>query len=497
MTAEESNVTAPTDAAFAAVRRPLLLGIVACLLAAAAGGAAFAFSSPLFSSADESAHVDYAYQVWTGSLPEFHAGLVIRPGFGFIPPVQWVAQPPPLYYVIQAPVVGPLIESGHYLMAGYAARAFNALLAAFVVGAVAWAAAQAFPRRPQLWLAASLVAAMNSWVVRVGGSVYNDLLCALWATLLLGIKIRTLHRGATLRRCVLLTLTAAAAVATRASLGVVVVVCLAVLVIHTGLATKSWRSALGATGRYSLVGLAALVPSAWFYLRNLRLTGRLLGGDPAWAQEHLHRTLRSAADQVMDPQSWKALMSIFSYGVFDRDLMMGLLLVMPLVLAGMKLLLSRRNTARWWHVRLPARATFALLAGVALAVVAMQFEYAAGGGGLIPRYTMPLVLVISLAVGYGLSELPGVGSLLLVSWAGLALAEFVAWVARQFSASPVAGTAPVYPTAAWTAVAVCVAAITIALACHEAVRRANRPPRESLSRSPGALRGTVPCPPDR
>jgi len=366
-----------------------------------------------------------------------------------------------------------LIDSGRYLAAGYAARAVNGLLAACVVGAVAWAVSQAFPRRPQLWLAAALVAALNPWVVLVGGAVYNDVLGALVATILFGLTIRSLHQGTTVRRDVLLTLAVAAAMATRASLVVVVVGCLAVLVIHRGLTTKSWSRALGAICRYTIVGLAALIPSAWFYLRNLRLTGRLLGGDPAWAQENIHRTTRSTIDVVTDPQSWKALMAVFSYGVVNRDLMMGLLLGIPLVLGLVAFVLARRSTTRWTpRAMLARRATFSLLAGTALAIVAMQFQYAAGGGGLIPRYLLPLILVISLAVGYGLSELPGVGLRFLAPWAGLAVVQLVLRVARGVGAASGPGTAPIYATAAWAAVGLCIAAVAVALGYQDAVRRA-------------------------
>lgn len=78
------------------------LGIAANLVLAASMATAWAYSQPLFGTADEAAHFDYAYQVWTGRLPVFERGLVIRPPFGFLPPVQWTAQHPPLYYLVLA-----------------------------------------------------------------------------------------------------------------------------------------------------------------------------------------------------------------------------------------------------------------------------------------------------------------------------------------------------------------------------------------------------------
>lgn len=462
-------MTTPPSTLGAGVRKPLVVGIFACILAAIAAGAALAFSSPLFASADEAAHVDYAYQIWTGELPEFHRGLVIKPGFGVRPPVQWVAQHPPLYYLIQAPVVGPLIESGHYVKAGYAARAVNGLLAGGVVGAVAWAASQAFRRRPQLWLAAALVTALSSWVALVGGAVYNDLLAALVATLLLGLTIRSLNRGLTLRREVLITVAAAAALASRASLVLIVAGCLGVLVIHRLLVTRSWRRAVSALGRCTVMGVAAIVPSAWFYLRNERLTGHLLGSQPEWAAAHLGRHTRSTWDTLVDLNIWRHLTSLFSYGPWDPYLITVLLLWLPLALAVLAALLARGRSAG--GASLEAHLTSALIVGTALATVAMQIKYTTGGGGANARYFLTIVLAVSLGIGYGLSQLPAAGYLLLLPWTLLAAADLVRGVGRRLANGPIPG-ADVYPPAAWAAVAVYVVAVTVALGAQAAMKRA-------------------------
>jgi hypothetical protein len=381
-------------------------------------------------------------------------------------------------------VVGPLIDSGHYLAAGYAARAVNTLLAACVVGAVAWAAAQAFPYRPQVWLAAALVTAVNSWNVRVGGSVYNDLLCSLWATILLGLTIRSVHRGVTLRKDILLALTAAAALATRASLIAVVACCFAVLVLQYGLTRRSWRSALIGTGRYTLVGLAALIPSAWFYLRNLQVTGSVLGGNTAWAQANHHVTTRSTLEALTDLQSWKLLTAVFSWGVFDRDLVMALLLWIPLALAAVAALQIRRRSAL--QAPLAAHLTFTLLAATALGVTLMQLQYTTGGSGLNPRYLMPVVFVTSLAVSYGLSQIPRFGVVLLALWTGLTVGEMILAVARSSTAKALSGTAPTFFAATWAAVAVCVVAVLTALACQWVVGQAAVIPLQRTDAIPAA-----------
>jgi len=52
---------------------------------------------------DETAHLDYAYQVWHGRLPVFEHGLLFHPTSpALIPPVQWESQHPPLNYALVA-----------------------------------------------------------------------------------------------------------------------------------------------------------------------------------------------------------------------------------------------------------------------------------------------------------------------------------------------------------------------------------------------------------
>lgn len=54
-----------------------------------------ALAVPLFGSADEVGHFDYAYQVWHGRLPDFYEGVVVDQIKGQTIPVQWVSQHPP------------------------------------------------------------------------------------------------------------------------------------------------------------------------------------------------------------------------------------------------------------------------------------------------------------------------------------------------------------------------------------------------------------------
>lgn len=443
-----------------------LLGLMACVLAVIANGLAYASASPLFSSGDEVAHLDYAYQVWTGSLPVFEGGPVVRPDVGFAPPVQWVAQHPPLYYLLLAPVVGPVVDAGDVLTAGYLGRGVNIALAGVLTVAVSWASAQAYPHRRAVWIAAALVTAANSWVVRVAGGVYNDLLGAIWGTLLLGMAARILRSGhSTLRQDATLAVLGAAALASRASLVVVLVVCLGVLAAHRWYGSRSLRSAGTAMLRYGLVGLASALPSAWFYLRNLALSGNLLGGRPEWAQQNLAVVPRPVLEVITDPASWRSLLAMYSFAGLPRDAMTAALLVLPAVVGAATWAWTRVRDRTGTEPR--ARWVLALVLLTPAALLAMQLGYASGGSGLLPRYLLPGVLPFALVIALGLVALPRVAWLTTGAWAAVAMVDFWSWLsARPLApASPGEPSAPMFLDASRAAFCVAVAALIAAVCC--------------------------------
>ena len=454
--------------------RTLRWGVAAASGVAAVACAVHAFFSPLLSSADEAAHIDYAYQVWHGHLPIFEDGLTIQPGFGVVPPVQWVAQHPPLFYALEAPVIGPFLDAGRFALGGYAGRALNALLAAALVAVVVWAASQVLPGRRRIWLAAGLVTALNAWVIRVGGAVYNDLLAALTATLVLGVTVRILRRGPSWLSLGALAAAAGAALATRAALVVVVAVALAVLVVHAAATSRSVRRSLAAAGAAVGVLVLSVAPTAWFYLRNVHLTGSVLGGHPDWAAENLGRVTRPWSEVLVDPATWVNLWAVVGHDVLPRGVSTVWLLVVPALLAGAAVVVSawlrhtRPGTAQPRTTALTTAAVAAALALSVAAVVGTQVLYAAGGGGLNPRYLLPVLFPISLTIAYGLMASRRLGTTLLAAWCTLTTAELGAWAFRSLDTS-----GAVYPMPGMAALAAVVLGVVLTLvAVHRLVPEA-------------------------
>jgi hypothetical protein len=437
------------------------LGAGANVVAAGALAAAFASARSLFSSADESAHFDYAYQVWRGRLPVFEDGLLFHQTFGLHPPAQWTAQHPPMYYVLQAPFVGPLVDAGHVLAAGYAARAVNALLACALVAAVMWATSAIAPGRRRLWLAAGAVTAANPLVIAVGGSIYNDNLLAVWATLLVGLTARMIRRGCTARRLLLFALVAAAALLTRSAGVAVIAVCAGVLgLVLLSRRPRPWRAIAGLVAAVA----GAIAASAWFYVRNLHLTGNLLGGHFDYLPGRLRRPV---LDVALDPSVWKQLLGIYGYDLVDRGAASVLLAGLPLAVTAVLVLRRLARRPAW----VPDVAVVALLAGLAALVLAMQLQYVSTGGGASSRYLEPLVVVFSSAIAWSLTAWPRLSPYLLAAWLGLAYLPFVSYVRDSLATPPATSTAPVHPAAAVAGLAVGGLALAVAVAVQALLGR--------------------------
>lgn len=399
-------------------------------VAAVAGSLAHACLSPLFSSGDEMAHFDYAYQVWHGHLPIFERGLAVDPPWGFRPPVQWTAQHPPLFYAILSPAVGPLMDAGRPYAAGMAARAVNALLAGLLCWVVVWAVRGIVGRHREIALVAGFAVASAAWIFGVGGAVYNDVLGALVVATAVGAVARLLRDGPRGKWWWVLAFASMAAGLTR--LALVPVIGLALLaVVAKGLfqpreaRRREWLWPVVA------IGAAMVASSGWFYARNVRLTGSISGAHPGWALEHTSRSHVPVAAIVSSPRSWAKLFGIFSYANDPGGVSLWLLLVVPVIVAAVAVTIRslRSGVRRWWEAHGAMALFLVALGGL---VAAMQFFYASSAAGnIFPRYSFPAIVPLALAVGVGIGGF-GRGSVAIFgAWAVVAWVEFLRWVQAQ------------------------------------------------------------------
>ncbi|MFC8800903.1 hypothetical protein ACFT2C_24495 [Promicromonospora sp. NPDC057138] len=449
--------------------------VPAAVLAAIFASLVQALLSPPLHTGDETAHLDYAYQVWTGHLPVFEDGLVLAPEAGSVPPVQWAAQHPPLYYVVLAPVVGPLVDGGHIVAAVYAARGLNVLGAGALVLVAAWAARRAFPASPLVAPVTALVVGATAWVARVGGSGYNDILAALLTTWLLGLAASSVRSGLTWPRAAGLIAVSALCLGSRLHTVVMVGVLVAAVLAGVVLRTAGLHDGRGEAVRAVVVALgvpaAVAATSGWFYLRNVALTGSVTGGHPDWAAQNLDRAARPVTDVLADAGVWTRLLAVFGHDQLPDVAVVLVLLVAPAALA----VAAGIRTVR--DARLPAteRADVLILVTGATAVaatLAMQLVYTAGGGSPHPRYLLPVIGILAMLVAHGLVStrrwLPWAAGL----WCAVPLIDQAVWVA--VSAPRYAGTWPdgsLSVTGAWVAWGATCVAVAVAVAGLAVARR--------------------------
>lgn len=435
-------------------------GLIANLITCAAVCAGYALSSPLYGSKDEVAHVDHAYQLWHGTLIAIGDPMRMPQIWGYTLPFDWTGQHPPLFYLLLAPVVGPLTDAGHLLAAGMAARGVVLVITCLVVAAVMWTTRQIVPSRPEVAVAAGLVTALSPALTRLGGVVFNDNLFVLWATLLVGQTVWLLRHGPRTRGVVLFGLYAAAALGTRLPGVVVIGLCAATLGLvwlFTG-PRRDWAGVF----RLGIAVLLAVAANAWFYVRNFQATGNWSGMQTdlvGKAGGPLHeREVRSVLDVATDPDIWHQL--LIPPALQERVAVGIVLTTVPLVLGSVVGLraLSRER-------REPVRvATALLLLALTVVIVAIQLNYAAGGGGAYWRYLLPLTIVTSLVTALGLTVTPRMAGPLVGVWAAATYAVFAAHIAPPNPSGGDLATAPVFQTAAWVAAGVAGAACVVGVA---------------------------------
>ncbi|MFD1859731.1 hypothetical protein EHW97_01055 [Aeromicrobium camelliae] len=453
------------------------LETLALLLIGLGGPLAYLAVSPVYSSGDEAAHVDYAYQVWQGRLPVFEDGLSLDNTTGVHPPVQWTAHHPPLFYLLLAPVVGPLADAGHVDAAGLAARAVVCCLAAALVLAVRWFGRLALPGTPAVGTLAAVVTGASVWFIRLGGSVYNDILAALAITLaaafLLAMTRSPSHRWYTIG----FILALCAAALTRISLLPLCFVLLVLLLIQRWWREK--RPFLRAVALPFAAGCAVLVASGWFYVRNLQLTGNFSGRHPDWAVAHTSRVPRPFLEVASDSEFWTTMLQQFATSTIDAmpwtlapQYGTLVLLVLP-ALAGLLIALRPRRSG--FH---PLALVIALL--VFTVVAAMQIQHVAGAGSALPRYFFAWVPFVAPLIALALWRAP-LRWLVILAWLGARLAmtaaEFDAVLARVWDRPQ----APVYPAVVWTGFAMLTVGALLACLTLYVQHRSSRTSADQLA----------------
>ncbi|HLM63924.1 MAG TPA: hypothetical protein VK306_06470 [Acidimicrobiales bacterium] len=436
-----------------------------------------AFRVPLFFGADETAHFSYVAALLDGRLPEItdvqaggerfpilaeaHAGVDDGSRSGQSP--IFVANHPPLAYVVAAPVVWAARLGGDAAPA-LAMRLVNGLAMSAGVVLTGLFAAEVFPRGRMVAFVAATIAAVTPALVGVAAYGHSDgagfavAAAGLWlaARLLRPVppsavpSVRLLGAAAAMTAVALLT---RAALATTAAL---LVAAAATAVWRHQADRDRLRRRLVTVRVAALVAAPSVVLAGWFYVRNW-----VLYGSPTADDLLLRRAGRRSPGslvEVLVSGDFPGRMGRGLYGSVHPRLVVAhagvvTLAVVAVGVAGGALALARATTAggrsetaadpgpfrRRSAADTASPAPFrggsaadaaggrgldgwgwALVGAYGLAVVVGTASFFSEGGSAHPRYFLPLVPVASALVARALAELPARRLAALVTVGGLA-----------------------------------------------------------------------------
>jgi hypothetical protein len=306
--------------------RWLRIGLAGSIAVYVALAAIWAFAVPLFAPLDESAHVDYAYQVAHGGLPL--AGTHYQAEFPTLHQRsggQYVAYHPPLYYALISPLIRLADPSSHPRVWLLAVRGVGIVLTIGTLLLVAMLAVRVFAkwdraRRYQLAIIAVGLAAGVPSLVAATASIQNDaleLFLSLLALVLLAVMARD---GLTARRVLVLGLVCGLGMLTRVTFGQVLVVAAltVVLLAHPRFSARPWPAA-AARPRLTIlrrqaaylapVILGPVLIAGWFYVLNHNRYGSFSGSNIAYqgvAARSLNPRMSNPLHFATDPYSWWA-----------------------------------------------------------------------------------------------------------------------------------------------------------------------------------------------
>lgn len=399
------------------------LGVIGVLLALLGGAGFQIMSAPLLGSRDAPLHMDYAWQVYNGDLPSNPAGPELQVEKS-LPPIQFTAHHPPLYYAILAPFIGPFIEEGNWRLATFMGRFVTLGISLLTAVALMWGAWLIAEKRKLLY-AIAVPAMVTSFTMyaQISGAIYSDIAVVLTSTLGLALVAAAVRYGITRW-----TLIAFAVVATLGMLSRVSFISVfGIMVLSVYIATflhldTSWKHKIKQATLYALAVITpAVIASGWFYWHNYQISGSpIKSGLPGTAKEFLNRPYKSFRDVV----TGKLLYTTLPYNLFGRS-MKGLLGSPINIIASKVVLFVTFGLAFAWAIKnrfsnINNKTGFFIAALLGLQVVLIfgqQLFHAVGYGAFLVRYFLPMWLPLGMIMATGalaIRKLRGFGVLAIV-----------------------------------------------------------------------------------
>lgn len=380
----------------------------------------YALTAPPLWGVDERAHAGYVLSLLRGDLPTIWTWVLDDPerfpqlsdalarwkGIGR---QVWVANHPPLYYLLAAPVVGLFDWLGMPGAALLSMRVLNAAATAGCVVLVGLLARELAPARRAVPLLAAALAAAASGLAIDGGYGYNDGVAGLTSATALLLGVRLLRRGPS-RGLLWGAAFACAAAASAKAPNLAAVAAVAAMAATAAWLHSDRRRGARAAGAAVVVGGVPALAIGWFYLRNLRLYGDLTG-----AAVLLEAFQRQPVAPVWSIATQPGFYRRLFEGYWVRPSAGETLRLLPDLLLCVALVGLAMLAMDWLRRRMahdgpspPAspevrglRAAWTLLLGHAAVIMLSLIAFRSDGGNITQRYLIGLMpaLATLLAVG--------------------------------------------------------------------------------------------------
>ena len=416
------------------IPKAVILGIVGTLLMYLSVAGIVSYSSPWWARGDTRYHVDYAWQVWNGDIPVRAEGVLYQPfiEIGGEKP-QIIAANPPLYYILQAPVIGPLMNAGRWEAAIAVGRAINLLYGMMAILVLSWAGWVFGGRkyREILAVAVPLISVMTYRFTRLNLDYAIDAFLVVLTTLSMIFMYKMLVKGVSWKYGLILSALAVAGMSTKAPfiilLGAILLSFPVSLLLHSKKKEKVKQTAKGVLISIGILSLVLLAIGWFYYNWNYVVHGKWFTARPP--DYTGGRISKSVTDVLFGKDFWELF-----YGDFSRNIAVSVSLA-SFAVAGY--LTMTKDEVQKMISNKRFLSGLGLLLLVFGGIVATQFEHAVGIGAINFRYLLPAILPIGIFLAFGLLQIKSMrGQLVtifavLMGWSSIAAKEGILSVAAD------------------------------------------------------------------
>lgn len=373
----------------------VLLGLAGVIAMYVSVAGIVSVTTPWWVRGDTKEHMDYTWRLWHGHIPTWSDGIQYQPfvkmtGFK----IETASVNPPLFYMIHAPVVGPIMDSGHWQAAIAVGRSLNIFLGVIAAAVLSWAGWVFGGKRRGLFaVAVPALSVLLFRFTRLNVDYALDALLVMFSTLSLILDYKILKNGLNKRNGSALVLVSVLGMSTKAPYIVFLLGSLLALFVATWQRDKTaaWQRFLkSCIWPAALVILIAVTIGWFYYFRNYRLNHNWFSSLPSkYGRPHmsLHKVLTNK-------KLWQMWYENFSTYARVSILMSTVGLVGWLTLRPKMTKNYLKNSVNIWMS--------GILLLMLLGTFLTQIKFAIGGGSINFRYILPAVLPISLIFSFGL-----------------------------------------------------------------------------------------------